>query len=147
MYSQVYNICRNKMFYHNNPKERGLAHGRAVKSAHSTPAIQGLPIWILGVDLHTAHQAKLLWHPTQKNLNDLQLGATTRYRDFGKKKKKEDWQQMLAKNKKQIQRTGKGKCRYIIVSFFHYTQSGIVLLQTLEQPLKTKENLSRYNYQ
>ena len=36
----------------------------------------------------TACQAMLWWHPTQKNYNDLQLGYTTMYWDFGEKRQK-----------------------------------------------------------
>ena len=33
--------------------------GVVVKFRHSTSAAQGLPVWIPGIDLHTAHQATL----------------------------------------------------------------------------------------
>ena len=37
---------------------------RVVKFAPSTSAAQGSLAWILGADLHTAHQAMLWWHLT-----------------------------------------------------------------------------------
>ena len=52
----------------------GLPGGIVVKFMCSTSAAKGLRVWILDVDLHTAHQAMLGWHPTYKK----------------------DWQQMLA---------------------------------------------------
>ena len=42
------------------PKSRGQPSSAAVKFACSASAAQGSPVWILGVDLHTAYQA-MLW--------------------------------------------------------------------------------------
>ena len=55
----------------------------------------GFAVWILGTDVHTAHQVMLWQHPTEKNQKDLQLGYTTTSWGFGEEKK-EDWQQLLA---------------------------------------------------
>ena len=41
--------------------------GVVVKFVYSASGAQGSPVQILGVDLHTAHQAMLWQHPTQKN--------------------------------------------------------------------------------
>ena len=37
-----------------------------VKFAHSASAAWGSQVWILGTDLHAAHQAMLWWRPTYK---------------------------------------------------------------------------------
>ena len=47
-------------------KTRGYPGGIAVKLACSASAARGLRVRILGVDLHTDHQAMLWWHPTYK---------------------------------------------------------------------------------
>ena len=44
----------------------GAASGVAVKFAHSVSVAGGSKVWIPGMDLHTAHQAMLWWHPTYK---------------------------------------------------------------------------------
>ena len=75
----------------------GWPCGPVLKFACCASVAQSSPVWILGVDLHTAHQATLWQHPTWKNQNDIQLGYTTMSWGFGEEKKKEeDWQQMLA---------------------------------------------------
>ena len=43
----------------------GLASGTVVKLACSASAAWGSQVWILGVDLHAAHQAILRQHPTR----------------------------------------------------------------------------------
>ena len=40
--------------------------GGIVKFVHSASAALDSPVWILGADLHTAHQAMLWWRPTYK---------------------------------------------------------------------------------
>ena len=40
--------------------------GTVVKFVHSSSVAQSSQVPILGVDLHTAHQAMLWWHPTYK---------------------------------------------------------------------------------
>ena len=59
-------------------------------SSPSASVAQGSPVRILSGDLHTAHQAMLWQHPTQKNQKDSQLGYTTMYWGFveGKKERK-----------------------------------------------------------
>ena len=47
-------------------KGRGWPGGVVVKFVHSASAAWGLWVWMLGVDLHIAHQAMLWWHPTYK---------------------------------------------------------------------------------
>ena len=42
----------------------GRSGGVVVKFTCSTSAAQDSPVWVLGVDLHTAHQAMLLGSPT-----------------------------------------------------------------------------------
>ena len=37
-----------------------------VKFMCSASTARGFQVWILGMDLHTAHQATLWWHPTYK---------------------------------------------------------------------------------
>ena len=49
----------------------GRSGGVVVKLAIFALVAQGLQVWILGVDVHTAHQAILWQHPTQKNQKDL----------------------------------------------------------------------------
>ena len=63
-------------------------HGRVVNFVRSASVSQGLLVQILGTDLHTTHQAMLWQHPTEKSQNDLQVGYTTMYWDFGERKKK-----------------------------------------------------------
>ena len=48
----------------------GWPSGIVVKFSHSPLAAWGLQVQILGVDLHTAHQAMLWWHPTQKKIEE-----------------------------------------------------------------------------
>lgn len=43
-----------------------------VKFAHSASVARGSQVWILGADLHTAHQVKLWWHPAYKIEEDWQ---------------------------------------------------------------------------
>ena len=45
---------------------RGQPAGVVVKFRHSALAAQSLRVQILGLDLHTAHQTMLWWHPTYK---------------------------------------------------------------------------------
>ena len=47
-------------------EERGPPDGVVVTFTCSTLVAWGAQIWILGVDLHSAHQAVLWWHPTYK---------------------------------------------------------------------------------
>ena len=42
----------------------GLPSGVVVKFTLSALAAQGLWVQLLGMDLHTTHQATLWWHPT-----------------------------------------------------------------------------------
>ena len=44
--------------------EGGQPRGQVVKFAQSALAAQTLPVQILGMDLCTARQAMLWWHPT-----------------------------------------------------------------------------------
>ena len=44
----------------------GQPRGVVVKFAHSISIAQGSQVQILGMDLHTAHQAMLWQHPTYK---------------------------------------------------------------------------------
>ena len=68
-----------------------------VKFACSALVPWGLLVWMLGMDLHTAHQAMLWRHPTSKTQKDLQLGHRTMPGALGRKKQKEeDWQHILA---------------------------------------------------
>ena len=46
---------------------RGQPGGIVVEFTRCTLVAWGLWVWILGVNLHTAHQAMLWRHPTQKN--------------------------------------------------------------------------------
>ena len=48
----------------------GQPGGVGVKSTSSTLVAQGSRVWILGVDLHTTHQAMVWWHPTYKTEED-----------------------------------------------------------------------------
>ena len=50
----------------NESQMRGWPGGIEVKFARSTSAVQGLQVWILGMDLHTAHQAMLWCRPSYK---------------------------------------------------------------------------------
>ena len=43
---------------------RGQPIGVEAKFTCSASAAWGSQVWILGADLHTAHQAMLWWHPT-----------------------------------------------------------------------------------
>ena len=45
-------------------EKKGQPHGPVVKFMSSASAAQGSPVWILGADLHTAHEAMLWGHPT-----------------------------------------------------------------------------------
>ena len=79
-----------------------------VKFAHSALVAWGSLVQILGMDLNTAHQATLWWHPIWKNYKDLQLGHTTMYWGLGQEKKCGQWTMdvssgpiFLTKNKKQ----------------------------------------------
>ena len=47
----------------------GQPSGAVVKFAHSALVAQGLPIWILGADLHTACQA-VLWQASTYKLKE-----------------------------------------------------------------------------
>ena len=49
---------------------RGWPRGVMVKFIHSTLVALGSQVRILGVDLHTAYQAMLWWHPTYKIQED-----------------------------------------------------------------------------
>ena len=69
MCAYKYNMGRSNNCYERSIKNylsRGRPGGVVVKFTHSTLAAQGLLIQILGVDLHTAHQAMLWWRPTYK---------------------------------------------------------------------------------
>ena len=59
-----------------------------VKFMCSTLAAWGLPVWILGVDLHTTHQAMLWWHPTYKIEEDCQQMLAQGQSSSPKKEKK-----------------------------------------------------------
>ena len=48
----------------------GQPGGTVVRFSHSALAVQGLWVWILGVDLHTTHQAMLWQHPTYRMEED-----------------------------------------------------------------------------
>ena len=43
-----------------------------MSGAGSASVAQGLQVWILGADLHIAHQAMLWWQPTYKIEEDEQ---------------------------------------------------------------------------
>ena len=47
-------------------RKRGWPGGIVVKFLCSTLAVWGSQVWILGTDLHTAHQAMLWQDPTYK---------------------------------------------------------------------------------
>ena len=47
-------------------KQRSRPSGKVAKLAQSALAAWSLQVWILGADLHTAHQAMLWRHPTYK---------------------------------------------------------------------------------
>ena len=76
----------------------GPPGGAVVEFTCSTSAARGWPVQMLGVDLHTARQAMLCWHPTEEleglasKIYNYVLGL------WGEKKKnkEEDWQQLLA---------------------------------------------------
>ena len=65
---------------------RGQPGCVAVKFTRSASVAWGSPVGILGMDLHTTHQAMLRRLLTQ-NWKDVQLGYTTMYWGFGEKKK------------------------------------------------------------
>ena len=64
-------------------------------SSHSALAAGGLPVQILGTELHTTGQA-MLWQQPHKRTRIYNYGYTTMCWGFGEEKKEEDWQQMLA---------------------------------------------------
>ena len=49
---------------------RGWSSGVVVKFMHSALAVQGSGVRALGMDIHTAHKAKLWQHPTYKMEED-----------------------------------------------------------------------------
>ena len=49
---------------------RILGAGLVVKFTHSSSAAQGSQVQILGIDLHTTHQAMLWQHPIHKMEED-----------------------------------------------------------------------------
>ena len=51
-------------------EKRGQPSGIVVKFVHSASAAQGSPVWILGMNLHTAHQTILWQHPIYKLKED-----------------------------------------------------------------------------
>ena len=61
---------------------QGPARGVVVKFACSASAASGLWVWILGVDLHTAHQAVLWRRPIYKKWRRIGTGVSS-----GKKRK------------------------------------------------------------
>ena len=75
---------------------KGWSGGTVVKFVRSTSVAQSLPVWTVGADQHTIHQAMLWQHPTKKNQKDLQLGYTTMYWVFGKKKRENNDQSALS---------------------------------------------------
>ena len=52
-------FANHQSFDKNKKGDRGQPRGAVVKFARSTLAVQGLPVWIPGADLHTACQAML----------------------------------------------------------------------------------------
>ena len=54
----IYEVSSLKLAFRGRPLDQ------IVKFVHSTLVAQGSPVRILGMDLHTTHQATLRWHPT-----------------------------------------------------------------------------------
>ena len=63
-----------------------------LKFVHSTSLAQGSQVWILGVNLHTAHQAMMWWHHTYKTEED---GIDVNLGTIYLKQKEANGQQML----------------------------------------------------
>ena len=79
--------------------QQGQPHGRVFKFARFALVAQGFTGSHPGRRHGTTHQAMLRRHPTQHIQKDLQLEYTTVYwRALGRRRRrrKEDWQQMLA---------------------------------------------------
>ena len=55
-----------KKYYFQNLNRRGRPGGIVVKFTHSALVARGSQVQILGVDLHTTHQAMLWWCPTDE---------------------------------------------------------------------------------
>ena len=83
----------NENSYSNKPWKRGWPCGVVVKFSHSTSVAEGSWVCILGMDLHTTHQAMLWWHHTYK--------------------KEEDWQQILAHGQSSSQKKRKNPARIV----------------------------------
>ena len=77
----IWNIIKNGMGW-TGP----MAEWLSLRALFRRP--RGSLVWIQGTDLHTAHQAMLRWHSTQKN-QDLQLSYATMYWGALGRKKKE----------------------------------------------------------
>ena len=98
----------------------GQSHGRAIKFAGSTSAAQGFASSDPGCRHGTTHQAILRWLPTQHNQKDLELEYTTIYWGIlGRRKRKKDWQQMLAQVP--ILKTNAQHCLNVIIFLHHKT--------------------------
>ena len=59
----IYNLNLTEVL-HGFGRVWGWPTGIVVKFAWSALVAWGSPVWILGTDLHTAHQAMLWQHPT-----------------------------------------------------------------------------------
>ena len=95
-------------------KGRGQPSGVVVTFTCSASAAWGLRVWILGPDLHIAHQTMLWWHPTYKKQKRIgtDLNSRTIFLKRKKRREEEDWQQMLAQGQSSLPKKLKNKKKW-----------------------------------
>ena len=82
----------------------GWPRGLVVEFVHSTSTARGSRVWIMGMDLHTAHEAMLWRRPSYKVEEDWHRCSLSNNLPQWKE---EDWQQTLAQGRSSFQKKKK----------------------------------------